>query len=235
MIKEGKIDGAALVGVGRSAKIDLDKAREQVRLRTDLGQAQGNGFDTRLVDEAGAVDEDPDGGIGEDGTREEDDLPLLRAPAKSREQEYREERELLRLKADRRKDAREQEEELQRQGVLMKTEDAVAEMQAIIGQIYDVLSGHPDRLGDLLAAEFEINDKRHLIFFLRNAYRELKQHISEELDRRAENEPDLVAADLLTSGPDDNAEMGQCDKMAFQGCVEDHQAETESESQSMGS
>lgn len=235
MIKEGKIDQHALIGSGRSAKINLEKAREQVRLRTDLGQAQGNGFDTLLSDpEDGKADSLDFGAVAGGADQPSEETTSSRPPLKSREQDYREERELLRLKADRRKDAREQEDELLRQGVLMKTDDAVSEMQAIVGQIYDVLSGHPDRLGDLLAAEFEITDKRRLIFFLRNTYRDLKQHISEELERRAENEPDHVSADLLTSGPDDDAEMGQRDQMAVPSSVEDHQAETESGSQSMG-
>jgi hypothetical protein len=48
MIAEGKIDAAALEGVGRFAKIRVDIARRQVADRTDIGQRFGNGLETQL-------------------------------------------------------------------------------------------------------------------------------------------------------------------------------------------
>lgn len=47
-ISGGKLDGDALVGEGRSARIRVDVAREQLRRRLDIGQRLGNGIGTRL-------------------------------------------------------------------------------------------------------------------------------------------------------------------------------------------
>jgi hypothetical protein len=48
MISEGKISGPALVGEGRAQRIDVELAKSQIRARRDVGQALGNGLDTRL-------------------------------------------------------------------------------------------------------------------------------------------------------------------------------------------
>ena len=48
MIAEGKIDGDALDGAGRSAKIRANVAKRQIAERTDISQRFGNGLSTRL-------------------------------------------------------------------------------------------------------------------------------------------------------------------------------------------
>ena len=48
-ISEGKIHGAAIVGDGRSAKINVEKARAQLAKRLDPGQALGNGKKTKIA------------------------------------------------------------------------------------------------------------------------------------------------------------------------------------------
>src|SRR5690606_9605999 len=57
-IAEGKIGPDALQGEGRLAKIIVDRAMAQVRLRRDPGQAVGNGIATRLFDEPQTVSAD---------------------------------------------------------------------------------------------------------------------------------------------------------------------------------
>ena len=47
-IKEGKIDGDALVGDGRTARIKADVARAQLSSRLDVSQMTGNGLKTRI-------------------------------------------------------------------------------------------------------------------------------------------------------------------------------------------
>lgn len=47
LITAGKLKGA-LVGDGRSARVDVDKARDALKLRLDPGQRLGNGAETRL-------------------------------------------------------------------------------------------------------------------------------------------------------------------------------------------
>lgn len=47
-IKNRKISGDALVGTGRNAKINVEKAQAQLRVRLDPGQRLGNGATTKL-------------------------------------------------------------------------------------------------------------------------------------------------------------------------------------------
>jgi hypothetical protein len=50
-LTEGKIDGAAIIGEGRSAKIDADLARAQLRERLSTNEHCGlNGLNTKLDD-----------------------------------------------------------------------------------------------------------------------------------------------------------------------------------------
>ncbi|WP_319533406.1 hypothetical protein [uncultured Cohaesibacter sp.] len=200
MLSEGKISGEAVHGEGRRAKIDVEVACRQIGVRRDIGQSLGNGATTNL---------NPDAGVSQSQSADPDHTGqrLQREPTEDEivNQELRE----YKRRAAARKDRQEEEEELLRVGRLMKTEDAVREMERIVALITDILTGHPDRLGDELAAEFQITDKRALVFFLRNNYRALREHISDELNRLAEIEPDLVAADLLTGGAKSNVPMGQ--------------------------
>ena len=48
-LTEGKIDGAAIIGTGRSAKIDVDLAMAQVKSRRAVDESCGlNGLGTKL-------------------------------------------------------------------------------------------------------------------------------------------------------------------------------------------
>src|SRR5262249_970521 len=47
-IAAGKIKPTSLVGTGRSAKVDVEKARADLRLTLDISQRLGNGLDTNL-------------------------------------------------------------------------------------------------------------------------------------------------------------------------------------------
>ncbi|MVA55958.1 hypothetical protein [Agrobacterium vitis] len=48
-LTEGKISPAALDGVGRNAKINVERAKADLRLTLDVSQRLGNGIDTRLL------------------------------------------------------------------------------------------------------------------------------------------------------------------------------------------
>jgi hypothetical protein len=58
-LKTGLVDGDAIVGEGRHAKIDLEKARAQLRERLSVNHRFGlQGLDTRLDDPPPAPDDD---------------------------------------------------------------------------------------------------------------------------------------------------------------------------------
>ncbi|SNY93411.1 hypothetical protein SAMN04515647_3706 [Cohaesibacter sp. ES.047] len=229
MLNEGKISGEAVHGEGRRAKIDVEVACKQIGIRRDIGQSLGNGATTNLNPNLGPNDS---GGIAQSVNPDHTSPRLQREPSED-EILNRRLRE-FKLRDAERKDRQAQEEELLRVGRLMKTDDAVLEMERIVGVITDILTGHPDRLGDELAAQFEIGDKRSLVFFLRNAYRDLRIHISDELTRLAEIEPDLVAADLLSGGAEGDVAVGQPGETSKADIGEQDQASTENRPQPVG-
>lgn len=182
MISEGKIDSAALIGEGRKSKIDFDVAREQVRLRTDIGQALGNGLATKVQAEDVAQTLD----VAEKPAAPTQPLP------KTDEQIRRDKLEEFKVREAARKDRAGVEEELKRAGTLMMREDAELEIAAIVAIIYDQLDGAPDRIGKLLAAEFEMTNPRDVVFFLRQQFRDLKTQLSGELTCRADGQDEVV-------------------------------------------
>ena len=192
MISEGKIDGAALIGEGRKAKIDFDVAREQVRLRTDLGQSLGNGLATKVQTEP--VHEPAHG--AEDVAHALDVAAQPATPmqplVKTEEQIRRDKLEEFKVREAARKDRAGVEDELKRAGTLIMREDAEMEIAAIVAIIYDQLDGAPDRIGKLLAAEFEMTNLRDVVFFLRQQFRDLKTQLSGELTRRADGQDEVV-------------------------------------------
>ncbi len=51
-IAAGQISSAAIVGSGQRAKIDVDRAKADLRLTLDVAQRLGNGIDTLIIDSA---------------------------------------------------------------------------------------------------------------------------------------------------------------------------------------
>lgn len=77
-IASGQISRAAIIGSGQRAKIDVERAKADLRLSLDVSQRLGNGIDTRL-------DDDDDGGntpeLGKPGRKDLDDDPFQRRGA----------------------------------------------------------------------------------------------------------------------------------------------------------
>jgi hypothetical protein len=86
-IGEGKISGDAIVGTGRRAMIDVEKARRQLRERLDSDKMCGlQGLDTKLAEPV-VVDDDTDDDLALEALKafdrllEELQIPSLRALA----------------------------------------------------------------------------------------------------------------------------------------------------------
>ena len=83
-ISGGKIDGAAIVGEGRSAMIDLDLARAQVKERRAVNESYGlNGLNTKLDDAPVRHPDRAPPNVGEDVV-ETPPLEELKAPILAR-------------------------------------------------------------------------------------------------------------------------------------------------------
>lgn len=109
-IAEGKIGRDALVGEGRSARIIVEVAEAQVSARRDPGQAMGNGLGTRVTQTA------PAAGLLDGELKPNDTAKLI---------------QVERLEQERRRNRREQVEEVVRNGGLVPAD----EMRRQMGQI----------------------------------------------------------------------------------------------------
>lgn len=130
-IAEGKIGREALVGDGRSARIIVEVAEAQVSARRDPGQAMGNGLQTRV---AATVAPGP-----ADGELKPNDTPKLI--------------QLERLEQERRRNRREQVEEVVRNGGLVPADDAKREMgqlaQRMASEYLGMLADYADAAAEM--------------------------------------------------------------------------------------
>ncbi len=117
-IAEGKIGPDALDGEGRSARIKVDVALAQVKLRRDPGQAIGNGIGTRLFADQGDAEPKPS-------------IPVL--PNRSDDVVYQIQQE--RLESERRKNRIASVDEAVKLGQLVPADEARAEMMRLARQV----------------------------------------------------------------------------------------------------
>lgn len=166
-IGEGKISGKALVGEGRSARVDAELAAAQVSARRDPGQAMGNGLGTRL---ASAAEPDIDRGAlpGTDPAR------LI---------------QLERLEQERRRNRREQVEEVVRNRGLMPTDDAKREMgqlaQRITSEFLAMLVDYADA-----AAEVSGRPSRDFLHLFRQVNARKRAEAAQRIRAEAEALPE---------------------------------------------
>lgn len=128
-IKAGVIGRDALIGEGRSARIDVEKATAQIRARRHIGQSStGNGAKTaQKRPKAGVKDE-----IGS-----VDLASLIQAE---------------RLEQERRRNRRDAREEAVRIGQLVERAEVVAEHEVAARKVRSILDTLPTRADDVLAA-----------------------------------------------------------------------------------
>lgn len=170
-ITEGKISGEAIVGEGRSAKINAALAQKQIGLRRDVGQSLGNGLKTRLS--SGSA------------KRTEASKPDL-------SDEINEEIKRQRLEGIRRQNRREAEEELARQGRYVEAAGARREMARIAEELVRVFEGALPEFATAIAAEFKI-EQRDVLHLLRDQFRKVRTKAAGKAKHAAAEKPALVS------------------------------------------
>lgn len=184
-ISGGKIDGKALVGEGRNARVDVELASEQLRSRLDLSQSVGNGLGTRL-----------DTAQAPDLLRQPADVPPNAPGAppaidSSLEAQFKRER----LEGERRKNRREAEEEAARAGRFVESQAVRAEIAKIAGRVVSVIDGALPEMAAAIAAKFEL-PQRDVLHVLRTEFRNVRQRAANGLRASAAAAPALVEAEL---------------------------------------
>ncbi len=182
-LSEGKIGAECLEGEGRGARIIVDKAKQQIGLRRDPGQALGNGIGTKLFDQptvAPRVEPLRDG---------RDDVAL----------QIQQER----LEAEQRKNRIAARDELVAQGKLVPADDVRAQLTKVARQVDDENGAMLADFAAAVASKFGL-PQRDVLHLLRTIRNEKKAMVAERLRRQAEGLPatvEIVVADESEAVP----------------------------------
>jgi len=185
-ISEGKLSGTALDGEGRRARVRVQTALAQLRMKLDAGQMMGNGLDTRL--KAPAAPDHPAGS----------ELPLRswQAPEEqgpSVEDQLKQEK-LLQARIMSRKAA---EEEEKRKGRFTETTAVKAEMVRLAAGLLDTFEGALPDLANAIAARFEV-PARDVLHLMRAEFRSVRTTAAARARDAADQEPETVASKTET-------------------------------------
>ncbi|RWQ12354.1 hypothetical protein [Mesorhizobium sp.] len=174
-ISSGMIGPDALDGQGRTAKVIVAKAVEQIRRRRDIGQALGNGIATRLELDPVEPDAPASSSTGQ--------LPRTSNVDDELKQE--------RLQAERRRNRIAAEEDATRRGRLVDASQVRAEMTKMAQAIDDENAGMLADFASAVAAEFKL-PQRDVLHLLRKIRTEKKAGAAERARRRAAALPEFV-------------------------------------------
>ncbi|MCS0501390.1 hypothetical protein [Ancylobacter mangrovi] len=182
-IAEGKLSGAALVGEGRTARIHVPTAIEQLKLKLDIGQRFGNGLGTRL-DVPSAAPPSPAPAVA---------VP----PAPADPIEERIKREKLREIEFRNRDAAER--ELARRGTYMLAREGREQMTAVAAAMLNVFEGALPDFAAAIASRFEV-PQRDVLHLLRGELRGIRERASKAARQKMESLPADIIDEVAPAG-----------------------------------
>lgn len=159
-IANGTIHGDAIVGTGRNAMIDVDKASAQLRLR-NIGQMGGNGAATRVFPKTSTPGTPADNGEGGASTGDvEPSEPQGAVSADTQERIARE-----RLKEAERRNRLGDDDEAARCGIFTLTGDMNRSMNVVAVQMMRAFEGMLPDMATAVAAELkaEYRDVLHIM------------------------------------------------------------------------
>lgn len=186
-IAEGKLTGPALVGEGRSARINVTVASEQLRLKLDINQRFGlNGLTTVLPSPSPSRSQV---NSSQAALPTEDRMQAPQEMAKEDPVETRIKAEKLRQAEL--VTARFEREDREARGIYMRTDDARSEMFDIAGTLFSIFEGSITNFASSIAGRFElpIRDVQHL---LQQQFREVRSRASEKLRKEQIDIPETV-------------------------------------------
>lgn len=180
-IAAGKITQAALVGIGRNAKIDVERAKADLRGALDISQRMGNGIDTRL--DPDLPFERPTGARGS-GT----DLP---PPVPSIDSDIKQ----AKLEQLRRINRNGAIAEAQQRGQLVEAEASRAERAKIAVTMLQVFEGALTDFASEMSAEYKL-PQRDILHLLRRKFRDVRVKAAEHMRRQAVQLAETVETEL---------------------------------------
>jgi hypothetical protein len=185
-ISAGKIHGPALDGEGRTARIVIDVARQQLRRSLDVGQMVGNGIATRLGTGAEAAVPLPRAAV------DEDDDAFLPDGA---DDDVAEQIKVEKLKEIRARNRRAEEEDLERRGIYTRTSDVKSGMQRAVARVLNIVEGGMASMASELAGRFGVS-QRDVLHVLKLEMRKVRESAAAEAGLTATAMPSFVEEDV---------------------------------------
>jgi hypothetical protein len=171
-ISEGKISGAAIVGEGRGAGIDVELAREQLKLRLSTDERFGlNGLSTTLEPPAPS--------------------PARVIPAGEAVGTVEEQLKAEKLKQAEFLTSRLELEDRARHGIYVDAQEAAGEMTRIADDMLKIFEGAFPEFASALAAKFQI-PQREALHLLRDEFRRIRKQLSAAYAAQAAQEPKTI-------------------------------------------
>lgn len=161
-ISAGIIGPDALVGEGRTARIDVDRAKAQISTRRHVGQALGNGLTTRV---AATTTQLPDTQLSQ---RDPDTAELI---------------QLERLEQERRKNRQASIDEARMLGQLVPADDMQRAVAGTAQKLVNAFTGMAPDIANAIAAKFGV-PQRDVLHLVKQVIGE-KRAIAAQIEREA--------------------------------------------------
>lgn len=162
---------------GKKGKVVVSVAVEQVRRNRDVGQALGNGIETRTSTDAAPVDEQPVEDVQPDLLPDVpapvQEKPIAAAPAKPKVDTVEDQLKHAKLEQQLRINRIQASEEALRQGMLVAADDAREQMTRVASMMLQIFEGSLPDLGAAISAQFDI-PQRDVLHLLRAEFKKVR-------------------------------------------------------------
>lgn len=179
-IAAGQISSAAIIGSGQRAKIDVERAKADLRLTLDVSQRLGNGIDTRL---------DTDAPIS---TPVQSQNTLLPPPIQGGLDHEIKQQKLEQIRRVNRNAAI---ADAQARGQLIETDQSRAEMSRIAASMLQVFEGGLTDLASAVAAEFKV-PQRDVLHLLRKQFRQIRSTAARQMQTMSIDMPETTPVEI---------------------------------------
>lgn len=185
-IASGQISRAAIIGSGQRAKIDVERAKADLRLSLDVSQRLGNGIDTRL-------DDGDDGGdtseLGKPSRKDLDDDPFQRRGGVDFEIKQQ------KLEQIRRVNRNAAIEDAKSAGTLIETDASRSAMVKVASSMLLVFEGGLTDFATAIAEEFKV-PHRDVLHLLRREFRKVRANGAKQVKSEAVTLPETMETTL---------------------------------------
>lgn len=185
-LSEGKITPAALIGSGRSARIHVERAKTDLKLKLDISQRLGNGINTRLDTQS-----KPSSPLFEQqaSVPASQDVDLRKDPDHQIKMQKLEQL----LRANRNGSIAEARE----RGQLIDTNESRAELAKIAVMMLQIFEGALTDFAAVISSDFKL-PQRDIVHLLRKEFRNVREKTSLAMQKQAVQMPETVDITLAS-------------------------------------